>query len=394
MRTISIKFIISFLIITLAIVGCKLNADISGTLVGKHKNGLHIYLIKPQSLWDLSASYFGKVIDSAFVNSDGSFEFNNIRAKQPLLLELAIQVPNKPSGFLETKNISKSNYMPIVWQPGKHIQIAAKVDEFQKTFSLAYYSQLNKALFDLRDSSQKAYQTYIAGKHWNVEDGRQLMAKEYAIFQYQKTLIKFADSTSYFLPAMVALRWVSPEKDYERIPEFLVRQATKWSKVKPNMPWVEQLRQESDPSKLPVLIGDVFPNIEVPTMSNKIISIRDKLGKKLTIIDLWASWCAPCRIENREVLDPIWNKYHNKGLQIIGYGLESDRDTWKQAARNDGSNRWLQISDLKGDYAPFLNKIRVQTIPTNFILNHKGVVLAKNVHGKALMKLVKKYVNR
>ena len=129
-------------------------------------------------------------------------------------------------------------------------------------------------------------------------------------------------------------------------------------------------------------------------LTKDTLSLKDMLGNKLTIIDLWASWCAPCRTENREVLVPVWNEYHANGLQIIAYGLESDESTWRAAAEQDGANRWFQASDLKGDDSPFLKKIRIQTIPSNFILDDKGVVLTKNVHGKALMDLVKSYMKQ
>jgi hypothetical protein len=81
-------------------------------------------------------------------------------------------------------------------------------------------------------------------------------------------------------------------------------------------------------------------------------------------------------------------------LQIVAYGLESDSSAWKAAAERDGANRWLQASDLQGDDTPFLKKIRIQTIPANFILDDKGVVIAKNVHGKALMDWVKGYMKK
>ncbi len=393
MRTISIKNTTILILVILTLIACHSPACISGRLVGTGKKDVKIYLIKPETLWDLAASYLGKVIDSAVVNSDGSFEFRNLpKTEEPILLEIALQVSKKNPNYLQTDEIDRSNYIPILWQSGDNLQITAKLDEFQRSFTIKHPSKINKALLDLKDINQKAYQTYLAGKHWDVEDGRQLMDKEHAILQYQRALIAFADSTPYFMPAMVALRWVSPEKYYERVPEFLVSQCTKWEEKQPNHPWVKELCKESDPSNLRVLVGDVFPNLKLPMLTKDTISLTDQLGDKLTIIDVWASWCAPCRIENREALIPIWNEYHDHGLQIIAYGLEIDKSAWKEAAEQDGANRWLQASDLQGDDASFLKRIRVQTIPANFILDDKGMVIAKNVHGRALMDLVKSYM--
>jgi thiol-disulfide isomerase/thioredoxin len=398
MRTIPIKNTISLFLMALTLIACDSPASISGRLEGIEKENIKIYLIEPEALRDVAASYFGKVIDSAVVNSDGSFEFHpeasGPKTKEPVLLELAIQLSGKAPNYLQTDDLIRSNYMPILWQVGEPLQITAKLDEFQKSFSIEQPSEINKALLDLRDIKVKAYQTYLAGKQWELEDGSQLLEKEHAVLQYQTKLIKFADSTQYLMPALVALRWVSPKHYYERVPEFLVSQCNKWKKEQPDHPWVKQLCKESDPSNLPVLVGDVFPNLKFPMLSKDTLSLKEQSGKKLTIIDLWASWCAPCRKENREVLVPVWDEYHDQGLQIVAYGLESDESAWRAAVERDGANRWFHSSDLQGDDAPLLKKIRVRTIPANFILNDRGVVMAKNVHGKALMDLIKSYMKK
>lgn len=395
MRTNPVKNTISIILMTLTLIACHSPADISGRLEGIEKKDIKIYLIEPETLREVAASNFGKVIDSSVVNSDGSFEFHNLpKTKEPVLLELAIQLSGKNPNYLQTDDPIRSNYMPILWHFGEPLQITAKLDEFQKSFSIENPSEINKALLDLRDIKEKAYQTYLAGKYWEIEDGSQLLEKEHAVLQYQTELINFANNTQHLMPALVALRWVSPENYYERVPEFLVSQCNKWKKKQPDHPWVKQLCKESDPSNLPVLVGDVFPNLKFPMITKDTLSLKDQLGKKLTIIDLWASWCAPCRKENREVLVPIWNEFHDQGLQIVAYGLESDESAWKAAVERDGANRWFQSSDLQGDDAAFLKKIRVRTIPANFILDDKGVVIAKNVHGRALMDLVKSYMKK
>ncbi|WP_405414848.1 TlpA family protein disulfide reductase [Maribacter sp. Asnod1-A12] len=389
MKSNSFKIITGVVLLVLNLTACNSPEVISGTLKGAEEENTTVYLIQPKDLQHVAASYLGKIIDSAIVKSDGSFAFHNLPdIKKPTLFEFAVQPTGKAGNYFNNDHNTSTNYMPIVWQNGEQLQITARFTEFQKSFTIANPSEMNKALLNLRDIKQEAYQSHLANKQWNVEEGDELMAKEHAVLQYQKALMEFADSTPQLLPAVVALRWVSPENDYERVPEFLVDQCTKWNKTQPDHAWVQQLCKESEPENLPVLIGDEFPNIQLPLMTKDTLLLNDVLGEKLTIVDLWASWCAPCRIENRKILVPLYNEYREQGLQIVAYALESDERSWKAAAKRDGANRWLQSSDLQGDDAPFLKKIRVRTIPANFILDSNGVVMAKNLHGEELMDLV------
>ncbi len=395
MSTYSMGRITGPIFVLLSLTACHAPSYLSGQIEGIEKEGVTIYLIEPGNLREIAASYFGKVIDSAAVAVDGSFEFHNLPTTHgPVLLELAIQRSKQYPNYLKTDDPDSSNYMPIVWQPGEPIQITAKLDAFQKSFSIEYPSAVNKALIGLRDINDKAFQAYLAGKNWQLEDGRQLLEKEHATLEYQAALMKFADTTQYLMPALVALRWVSPVSDYERLPEFLVDQCNKWGQKQPDDPWVKQLCKESAPSILPVLVGARFPDLKLTMMARDTLSLNKLLGRKLTIIDLWASWCGPCRKENREALVPIWDQYHDQGLNIVAYALESDLAFWRTAAKQDGADRWFQASDLQGDDATFLKEIRVRTIPANFILDDKGVVIAKNVHGKALMELVRRYMGK
>ncbi|TDS15040.1 peroxiredoxin [Maribacter caenipelagi] len=390
MKSAQVKITTVLIILFLGVTACTSPADISGTLHGLKKENVKIYLIQPDALKHVAASYLGKVIDSAVVASEGNFEFHNLpTTKEPVLLELAVQPTGKSGNYLQNDDPKTANYMPIVWQSGETLQISAEYNNFQQSFTIDNPSDINTTLLELRDLKLEAYRTNLANKQWQVEEGDELLAKEHAILQYRTVLMTFAENTPHLLPAIIALRWVSPENDYERVPEFLVDQCSKWQKIQPDHPWVKQLCKESAPANLPVLIGDEFPNVELPTITKDTVSLRDSLGKKLTIVDLWASWCAPCRLENRNVLVPLYDEYHDQGLQIVAYALESNEASWKAAAERDGADRWLQASDLQGDDAPFLKKIRVRTIPSNFILDSNGVVIAKNLHGEELMDLVK-----
>ncbi|MEZ4874746.1 MAG: TlpA disulfide reductase family protein [Flavobacteriaceae bacterium] len=372
---------------------CSEKASISGVLEVPEDNSYTLYLIQPQGFNEIASPYFGTVIDSAIVQKDGSFAFRNLPTlTAPTLFVIALQPQGNRPNQLINDNPTTDNYMPLVWQTGEILSITANSARFQQSFSIQNPSTANSAMLQLRNAKVVAFQQFLQNKEWDIHEGTQLLEKEDALLEYQKAMIDFAQTTDAFLPALVAVRWVSPQQDYERTAEFLFAQCERWKEKEPAHPWTQQLCEKADKSALPVLVGDSFPNTELPMLSGEMAPLYPQLGSKLTIIDLWASWCVPCRKENREILVPLWEAYHDKGFQILGYGLESNEAAWKAAIEKDGAYRWPHASHLQGDDAPFMQVLRIQTIPANFILDAQGKVIAKNLHGNHLARFVETYL--
>lgn len=127
-------------------------------------------------------------------------------------------------------------------------------------------------------------------------------------------------------------------------------------------------------------IGTVAPNFSAPTPTGEKLALNDVLGK-VTIVDFWAAWCRPCRAENPNVVN-VYNKYHEKGLNILGVSLDRKADDWKKAIEDDGLV-WNHVSNVKyfDEIAQLYN---VNAIPATFILDEEGVIIAKNLRGPAL----------
>lgn len=103
---------------------------------------------------------------------------------------------------------------------------------------------------------------------------------------------------------------------------------------------------------------------------------------KVTIIDFWASWCGPCRHENPQVV-ALYKEFHSQGLNIIGVSLDSDKNKWIQAIAKDKLT-WNHISNLKQWDEPIAKLYKVDAIPSTFIVDQNGVIVAKNLKGEAL----------
>lgn len=130
-------------------------------------------------------------------------------------------------------------------------------------------------------------------------------------------------------------------------------------------------------------IGAKAPDFSGPTPNGETLSLKDALGK-VTILDFWASWCKPCRIENPNVVR-VYEKYHDKGLNIVGISLDksTQKESWLKAIEDDNLT-WQHVSNLQFWQEPIAQQYGVRSIPATFILDENGVIIAKNLRGKDL----------
>lgn len=130
-------------------------------------------------------------------------------------------------------------------------------------------------------------------------------------------------------------------------------------------------------------IGVKAPDFSAATPEGENMSLSDALGK-YTIIDFWASWCKPCRIENPNVVK-VYNKYHDQGLNIISVSLDKpgDKEKWVQAIKDDNMD-WFHVSNLQFWNDPIAQQYSVRSIPATFLLDSNGVIIDKDLRGAAL----------
>mgnify|MGYP000615559551 CR=1 FL=1 len=106
------------------------------------------------------------------------------------------------------------------------------------------------------------------------------------------------------------------------------------------------------------------------------------LGDKPALIDFYASWCGPC-MEEVPHLKQAYDKFHGRGFEIYGVSLDNDNDKWLGAIREHGMG-WVQVSDLNGFDNLAAKDYAVQSIPSNFLIDAQGRIVAKNLRGEDL----------
>lgn len=131
--------------------------------------------------------------------------------------------------------------------------------------------------------------------------------------------------------------------------------------------------------------GAVFPDFNVQDIDGKPLSVSQYKGKTV-LIDFWATWCGPCMRELPNV-QKVYQKYHDKGFEIIGISLDSNKDTLAGFLKQE-KIPWQQYCDTKGWQSPLAEKYGIVSIPSTFLLDKDGKIFAKNVRGDDLDKAV------
>lgn len=145
-----------------------------------------------------------------------------------------------------------------------------------------------------------------------------------------------------------------------------------------------QLRRAAE-QKMKTDIGQPCIDIAQPDASGKIVTLRsviEKPGVKLTLVDFWASWCRPCMGEVPH-LKKAYADFRKRGFEIYGVSFDSDRDNWLQAVARHGM-KWIHVSELNGFDNQAAKDYSVQGIPSNFLIDSQGTIVATNLRGDEL----------
>jgi thiol-disulfide isomerase/thioredoxin len=146
---------------------------------------------------------------------------------------------------------------------------------------------------------------------------------------------------------------------------------------------LENVKRQGESVKIrkSLVAGSKFPDFEEKDLAGKPLSIANYKGK-VVLVDFWATWCGPCVKELPNVIK-AYEKYHDKGFEIIGVSLDEDEQKLKTFIK-DKNMTWVQYFDGKGWANKLAGKYGVQSIPSTYLLDGEGKIIGSNLRGEAL----------
>jgi len=137
--------------------------------------------------------------------------------------------------------------------------------------------------------------------------------------------------------------------------------------------------------------GDMAADISLPSVTGDTLHLSSLKGK-IVLLDFWASWCGPCRVANRG-LTKIYDKFGGKGFEIYSVSLDAEKEDWVKAIKKDKIS-WQQVIDPGGWETPTAQRWGIYALPTSYLIDREGRLIAMDLAGKELEKALKQLIDK
>jgi len=218
-------------------------------------------------------------------------------------------------------------------------------------------------------------------KEVKKQEFMKLEAKELANFR--TAVKKYLGTVRPTFTSLYATQYFDLSTDFTFLDSLVRELKTMHSGNEYVIEFAEQLQKATRLAK-----GSIAPEIDLLDSNGKPFQLSSLKGKYV-LLDFWASWCGPCRRNNPNLV-ALYNKLKSPQFEILGISLDRDKDPWFEAIKKDKLT-WPQVSDLKYWNSKAAQDYEVESIPTSFLIDPKGVILGSNFSESEIQEIVMKY---
>lgn len=330
-------------------------------------------------------------IDTVTVAEDGSFKFTG-KTKNPEFFAV---------GFLNS-----NEFITLVVDSVSNIEIKTDTANFAKDYTVSgsegslglqnLNKQMEKTMTKI-DSLSQIYRENMGKDGFDSIQARIDAEYKQVIEDHKKFSKNFIDNNLKSLASLIALsQRVGPqspvltlqedEEYFNKVDETLFALYPNSQAVKSLHDYLEKVKRQKEAAAGGggggIKVGAEAPDISQPTPDGKELALSSLRGNYV-LLDFWAAWCKPCRIENPNLVKN-YNKYKGKGFTIYQVSLDQTKEQWEKAIKDDNLGAWHHVSDLKYWNSAPAKKYGVRSIPANYLLDPDGKIIASNLRGESL----------
>jgi len=339
---------------------CKNNGELS--ISGKIEN--------PKDIKKVLLYEADQLVDSAFLNESNEFKFRRVT----------------PEPNFYTLVIGEKNFL-IVGQNGDALEFKSDYSDLTNTYEIKGSGDSEKIrdFNKLSNEYGKIYQKIQDDYAEIINSNPSAKDSIYSVLmpQFQSNMDKYSVEAFKFVQDNkdnLAGFYAAGTIDQNKYEQQLIVYADEIKSKFPKNGAVQSFVTKMEGLK-PVSIGQFAPDFQLPDQTGKEFKLSDFKGKYI-LLDFWASWCAPCRDENPNIVKQ-YEKFKSKNFMVLGVSLDDDRDAWLKAIKDDQLN-WPHLSELKRWDGKVTLQYKVEGIPASFILDPEGKIIAKNLRGVEL----------
>ncbi len=367
------------LVLSTLLFACNNNVDESKfNIKGTVKNAEGKKIILSQNLTGQSLNS----IDTTVIDKDGTFILS-ADIKTPDLLYLQVEGSQQIIG--------------IIGEPKTTLEFSSKLDSFATAYTLTGSKEADLLTELTKKEVELIEKINDLDKQLKTQNADQdSIYKEFGklIKQHQEYLLAFIDKNPESLASVMALfqsvmpgsTMLNPRDHKESFEKVTNALTAKYPESHITKSLKEYMDRVNNPQPQPQVetfpIGSNVPAIELPSPDGKKINLNVTKGKYV-LLDFWASWCGPCRRENPTLVEN-YKKYKSKGFTIFQVSLDKNSKDWTNAIAKDKLQDWYHVSELKSWQSAIVQTYKIKSIPTNYLLDPEGKIIASNLRGVAL----------